>query len=328
MDKTKIREHEGLVSFTETVDGVTVRTDKGNVIEGSILVAGDGVHSEVRKQLAAQIADRDPKTARILSTGFKTRYACLTSMSRNCFADDPKRPLVLDGVLSNAYHQKERIGTLCSNLPARNDEPGQVAWLVYVPLDLLGKEPSAQYPGPRLGQAEIDSVVEKYGHLPMTDTITIKDCYDSRIGADMIAMEENVLPVRWNSGGRVVLLGDAVHKSTANMGMGGNLCVDDVCRLVNGLLPLLERTGSAPSAQELAAMFDDIEVEARSRAQFVHRMSGFLCGFETMSAWYSKPVRWVLPWIPVRWTTKGFVSFHEGAPHLNFLPVPQSEFKA
>lgn len=47
-DKSKIYAQEGLVSFTETDEGVIITTDKGNVFEGSILIGADGVHSETR----------------------------------------------------------------------------------------------------------------------------------------------------------------------------------------------------------------------------------------------------------------------------------------
>lgn len=328
-DKSKIRSREGLVSFTETAAGVTVRTDKDNVYEGSILIGADGVHSEVRKQLAAQVAKQDPKAAHVLATGFKTRYACLTAMSWNYFADDPaRRPLVADGLTNNCYHDKDRIGGISSGgVRAFEGQPGQIMWLVYIPLDLLGKEPCAEYPSPRFGQADVDTFIDKYGHLKFCPDYSFNDCYKTLIGASMICMEENVLPARWNSGGRVMILGDAVHKATANLGMGGNLCIDDVCRLMNGLLPLLERTGDAPSTEELAELFDDCERSGRPRANFVYHASAFFCGFETMTAWYARIVKWIFPLIPSSLKMKVFAIFDGGAPRLDFLSVPPAKFR-
>lgn len=328
-DKTKIRSREGLVSFTETVDGVTVRTDKGNVYEGSILIGADGVHSEVRKQLAAQIETADPGSAHILAKGFKTRYACLTAMSWNHFAGDPKRQLLADGIVNNSYHEKERIGGISSSgVRATGGEPAQLIWSVYIPLDVLGKQPCAEYPSPRFDQSDIDTFMKKYGHLHLCPDYTFSDCYETLIGANIICMEENVLPARWNSGGRVMLLGDAVHKATANLGMGGNLCIDDVCRLTNGLLPLLERANNAPSAQDLTQLFDACESKGRGRAKFVYNASAFFCGFETMNAWYAKLVKWMFPLVPSSFKMKVFAIFDGGAPKLDFLPVPPAVFKA
>lgn len=73
IDKSKVHSREGIVSFTETDHGVTVRTDQGNTYEGSILVGADGVHSETRRQLSLGSKEEDPKRSEILSKGFVTR---------------------------------------------------------------------------------------------------------------------------------------------------------------------------------------------------------------------------------------------------------------
>lgn len=328
-DKSKIRSREGLVSYTETEGGVTVRTDQGNVYEGSILIGADGVHSQVRKEMAGfmEREKHDSNTARVLTSGFKTRYACLTAMSWNHFADDPKRPLLADGIVNNSYHERERIGGISSSgVPSRNGEPGQLVWSAYIPLDVLGKEPCA-YPSPRFTQADIDTFMDKYGYLKFCPDYTFNDAYKTLIGASIICMEENVLPVSWNSGGRVMLLGDAVHKATANLGLGGNLCIDDVCRLTNGLLPLLERTNNAPATQALTELFDKCEKEGRARAKFVYNTSAFFCGFETMSSWYAKALQWIFPLVPSSLKMRVFSTFDSAAPKLDFLPVPEAKFE-
>lgn len=331
-DKSKIRSREGLVSFIETAHGVTVRTDKDNVYEGSILVGADGVHSEVRRQLAAFVEkeQHDAETARVLTSGFKTRYACLTAMSWNRFAGDPERPFLADGLANNSYHARERIGGIsCAAVRARDGEPGQLMWSAYIPLDVLGSAPCG-YPSPRFTQADVDAFLHRYGHLRLCPDYTFADVHESLIGASIICMEENVLPARWSSpGGRVVLLGDAVHKATANLGMGGNLCIDDVCRLVNGLVPLVARAASAggPGTEELSGLFDECERNGRGRAKFVYNASAFFCGFETFNAWYARLVQWVFPWIPSGLKMKVFSIFDSAAPKLDFLPVPQARFR-
>lgn len=54
-DQTKLRAREGIVSYEEGPHGVTVTTDKGNRIEGSILVGADGIHSAIRAMMHPKV---------------------------------------------------------------------------------------------------------------------------------------------------------------------------------------------------------------------------------------------------------------------------------
>lgn len=72
-------------------------------------------------------------------------------------------------------------------------------------------------------EGECEDAIRKYGHLSVGEDYTFNDLYENRITATMIPMEEGVVGAKWNNGGRVVMLGDAVHKvrscpSTARLG--------------------------------------------------------------------------------------------------------------
>lgn len=54
-DQSKLRAREGIIGYEEGPHGVTVTTDKGNRILGSILVGTDGVHSSIRSMLYPKI---------------------------------------------------------------------------------------------------------------------------------------------------------------------------------------------------------------------------------------------------------------------------------
>lgn len=54
-DQSKLRAREGIASYEEGPDGVTVTTDKGNRIQGSLLIGADGVHSSIRSMLYPKI---------------------------------------------------------------------------------------------------------------------------------------------------------------------------------------------------------------------------------------------------------------------------------
>lgn len=56
----------------------------------------------------------------------------------------------------------------------------------------------------------MEAVVSQYRDRKMTGSFTVGDAWDARIQAAMVAQEEGIID-KW-SYGRVVLIGDAVHK--------------------------------------------------------------------------------------------------------------------
>ncbi|ORY59268.1 uncharacterized protein BCR38DRAFT_351835 [Pseudomassariella vexata] len=312
--EARIRTREGVASFTESDHGVTVITDKGNVIEGSILVGADGVHSGVRTHMAELLQDKNPSASKALARGFKARYYVLAGTSYNHFPGNPEVAFLADGKGSNVYDEKEQVGGLTVA-----GVPGKVFWFIYVPM-----ETPSEYPCRKFTQTDIDAVMTKYGHLRATGNCTFKDMFANLDKCVMVPMEEGIIKTSWNSGGRTVLVGDSVHKATSNLGMGGNLCVDDICGLVNGLVPLLERNPS-PSTKELVQVFDQYEKQARPRAHFVRISSSIFADFECMSGWWTKMMKRVFPWIPASVKMRVFSWFDGSAPKLNFLPVKTGE---
>lgn len=86
--------------------------------------------------------------------------------------------------------------------------PGLLFWFMYLPVDQVTHTPhTLQYT-----DKDCEEAIAKYGHLKVAGNYTFQDLYDSRVKATMTAMEEGVIQAKWNSGGRVVLLGDSVHK--------------------------------------------------------------------------------------------------------------------
>lgn len=65
----KIRDHTAVEDFYEDDQGVTVVTDKGEEVRGSILVGADGVHSHVRGLLANYSQNSDAPRAENFRSG-------------------------------------------------------------------------------------------------------------------------------------------------------------------------------------------------------------------------------------------------------------------
>lgn len=218
-----------------------------------------------------------------------------------------------DGMVHNVYY-RDVSGVVASGVE------GLVFWFLYVKEASPSTMPNCPSYSPEDGQATMD----QYGHLKAGPNYTFLDLWEARLKATMVPLEEGVLEGPWNSGGRVVLLGDSVAKATVNPGLNGNTHVEGVCHLVNQLQLLLQQ-GVPPTTTEIQEAFQRYEAIQKSRAQAVVRVSGYITRFEAMETWYWRLARVISPWVPDRLKAKGFLDFVSAAPVLNFLPDPDDK---
>ncbi|OTB00566.1 hypothetical protein M426DRAFT_324228 [Hypoxylon sp. CI-4A] len=311
-DKSRILTNTSITSFSEDEDGITVMTDGGESIRGSILVGTDGVHSKVRDLLAESISEEDPQRYQNLVGGFKSRYRTVFGTSKNGLGKDKSKPLLPNGIIHHAYYRN------LSGLTTAGPN-GVVFWFLFVKEESVSKTPNC----PRYTEADAAATIAKYGHLIASPGYTFRDLWDARIGGGMVPMEEGVIQGPWNNGRRVVLVGDATTKTTVTGGLGGNLAVEGICNLANELVPLVRRT-SAPTTKELAAIFDRYEQVQRPRAEFCLSVSTYITRYESMDSLWLRFMRLLAPWIPLQHKTKAILDYMKPAPFLNFLPDPDS----
>ncbi|KAI2602150.1 FAD/NAD(P)-binding domain-containing protein [Hypoxylon sp. NC1633] len=309
-DKSKIRTHTRVVSFSEDDSGVTVTTDRGESVRGSILIAADGVHSTVRQLIADTISAKGHERYSNLTSGFTSGYRVVFGTSSNSLGKDGTKPALPHGVGYNTYYRNvSGIATAGVN--------DIVFWFLFVKEDTASKAPDC----PRYTDTDAAATIEEYGGLLACPNYTFRDLWETRIKAGMVPMEEGVLQGPWNNGGRVVLVGDAVHKTTVNAGFGGNLAVEGVGNIVNELVPLLQRT-QTPAPEDIVAVFDRYEEKQRPRADLTVKLSNHTTRYESMDTLFLRILRWLSPWIPEWYGVKLILSYLEPAPFLRFLPDP------
>ncbi|KAI0005662.1 FAD/NAD(P)-binding domain-containing protein [Xylariaceae sp. FL0662B] len=320
-DKSRIHANCGVTSFVETADGVEVTTDKGEVIKGDILIGADGIHSTVRRLLADKIESTDAATAREMREGFKATYQCIFCVSRNANVNAEGKPFLPERMVHNVYYHGFS-GVIAAGVP------GLVFWFLFIKSDKVTKTPNT----PRFTEEQTEAAINKYGKYAVGPGYTFKDLWDSRDKAAMAPLEEGVLKTKWNSGGRVVLVGDAVHKATVNPGLGGQVAVEGSVNLVNQIVPLVRKCeadgGRKPTSKELAAGFDEYEKKQRPHANLIVNMSGFLTRYEAMETLWLRILRRTSTWVGDRTKANSFVKYVKEGPWLNFLPNPDDEMKA
>lgn len=140
--------------------------------------------------------------------GFTTKYRCIFATSHNHFVDGPARVFVPESTTQNVYYRG--VGGLASA-----GVPGLLFWFMYLPIVESNDEQDEEVGAASYTytDADCEAALAQHGHRRLGPNYTFRDLYDSRVRPPvMTAMEEGVVRARWNSGGRVVLLGDAVHK--------------------------------------------------------------------------------------------------------------------
>ncbi|KAJ4859820.1 FAD binding domain-containing protein [Trichoderma breve] len=295
-DKSRIRAHTGVASFTETEDGVEVVTDKGETIKGDILLGADGIHSTIRNLMADKIASTDPAASKEMQSGFISNYHCIFATSKNSKESAGGKQFLPERAVHNVYYPGFS-GVIAAGVP----------------------------------EEETEATIAKYGDYAVGPGYTFKDLWESRVRANMLPLEEGVLKPKWNTGGRVALMGDAVHKATINPGLGGNLAIEGVVHLMNELIPLVRRCeadgGRKPTKSEITAALDAYEAKQRPHANTIVTMSGYVTRYEAMETWWLRLLRRVSPWVSDKTKAGGFVGYINEGPWLNFLPNPDEQQK-
>ncbi|KAH7039489.1 hypothetical protein B0J12DRAFT_221975 [Macrophomina phaseolina] len=306
-DKSKVRTKTEIVSYTESEDAITVQTSTGESIQGSILVGCDGIHSQVRSLMAAEVGKVEPELQKEINESFTAEYKCLFGVSKN----DSSQPLMQDGMIHTSYYNYHSSFS-CANVP------GLVFWFFYEKMDKVSRMPNV----PRFTEADAAALVSKYGKTVVGPGYTLQDLWDTRVRATLSPLEEGVSK-KW-SHGRVVLVGDAVHKATVNPGLGANTAYEGIVRLTN-LLHALLASSPAPSTSQLSDIFNTYEQQHRSRAETVTTLSGVVTRYEAQDTWYLKMAsRWVSPYIPDGRKADLYAAFSRAAPWLDFLPDPDA----
>ncbi|KEZ43252.1 hypothetical protein SAPIO_CDS4948 [Scedosporium apiospermum] len=101
---------------------------------------------------------------------------------------------------------------------------------------------------------DVEDFVAKVAEYPVTETLKVKDLFEKRQTAGLSDLGEGIA-MHW-SWGRIVLVGDAIHKFTPNAGLGLNNAIQDIVALTNGLHTAIKAApGGQADNQTLSGVF-------------------------------------------------------------------------
>lgn len=132
---------------------------------------------------------------RLTLIAFTSEYHCIFAVSRN----DPAKQFLPDAMVHNVYY------TGHSAIAAAGVH-GLVFWFLFIKSARTTTTPNC----PRFTDDDAEAAIQKYGSSLVGPGYTVQDLWDARVKSTMVPLEEGVVK-QWTNG-RVVLMGDSVHK--------------------------------------------------------------------------------------------------------------------
>ncbi|KAJ4287846.1 hypothetical protein N0V88_007556 [Collariella sp. IMI 366227] len=312
-DPSKVLVNKDLVDIKHSPDGITAICADGSTYQGDILIGADGVFSKTRAKMW-ELAEPDlPDLIKADKNCLIADYNCLFGIAHNLSS-----PLLTPGDVHTGYNSQRCLLTVVA-------EHGKVFYFAQERLDKTYRLSSI----PRYTAADAQAFIARNSDLimlpdgPRGGGITLADLWDKTVTSRLVAIEEGKFQV-WHWG-RIGCVGDAVHKSTPNLGIGGNGAVESAAVLANEIKKLVnvwKETGKRPDREEVEGMLGEYQRLRRARAEAVVDASGMYARLQNLHGMASKVfVRYALPQLR-EFVPELMGDAMIGAAKLDYLPLP------
>ncbi|OLN95509.1 2-heptyl-3-hydroxy-4(1H)-quinolone synthase 2 [Colletotrichum chlorophyti] len=311
-DKSKVLVSKEVTEIKQNDDSdlaaVRVWTTDGDVYEGDLVVGADGVHSRTRSEIWRMAsASRQDEEVRKEKDRMSAEYACVFGISRGS-----------SGLKAGEQIMRIYNGQTLVVIPSKDDV---VFWFLSRKLDRKYKYSEA----PRFTLDDAAAACLEFADAPLGNDVRFGDIWKIRQTFNMVVLEENLLQT-W-SFGRVVCIGDSIHKMTVNLGQGANCAVEDVAVLTNLLNECLVNTKNAkPSGHELDALLRRFKRIHLPRVTHIYNTSYLIARVHARDGFTRKLIgRYIMPYFGNLFESRPFNMIADAAA-LDFLPLPQSSF--
>ncbi|KAL4746284.1 hypothetical protein BDW72DRAFT_197825 [Aspergillus terricola var. indicus] len=287
----------------------TVTCTDGTKYTADIVVGADGIHSTTRSAMwqaaehSGQKINVSEETSRLTA-----EYRCLFGISSP-----------VPGLEAGSYDvtQAPDVSTLVIT-----GKGGKVYWF------LFGRMPCV-YHGPdqipRFTAQDAELFVSEHLQLPIRPqrTVTLAQIWEARQQAMLTALEE--ADFRHWAAGRLVCIGDSVHKMTPNSGSGGMLAIESAAALANAIHWLARKqlqTRRPATQMEIADALQAFEAGMHARASSTIRSAADVTRLQALRGLKERFLaRFILPYagdFTVNLACESWV----GAARIDYIPVP------
>ncbi|KAL3477319.1 hypothetical protein BJX99DRAFT_269911 [Aspergillus californicus] len=244
-DASRVLVGQTVVSVEQDTAGnsIAVRTKDGSLHRGDLVVGADGVHSRVRAEMwrLAELHQPGLISAREKSS-MKIDYVCIFGISDSVTNLRPGEQVA-------SLH----AGRSFLTFPGKDD---RVFWFFLKKLDRQYSYGSA----PRWSAMDIQRTAERFATDHIWNGIQFGELWKRRQVVGMTNLEENVFST-WHWG-RIVCIGDSMHKMAPNTGQGANCAIEDAAALANLIHTAIKRSDSIrqPDIQSLLPEFNKLRL--------------------------------------------------------------------
>ncbi|KAK0725997.1 hypothetical protein B0H67DRAFT_572071 [Lasiosphaeris hirsuta] len=269
-DKSVVRTSAKIKEINHLADGVEVTLSDGTTERGAMVLGCDGVHSTVRSLMWDQAEATSPGLIPATEkTAFKTYWKCLIGIG-------PPAPS-LGGSDSTMVHN-----TGYSHLVLA--QPHCTFFFVFFLLD----KPFNASDRVHYTDEDAEALAATVANDPLSESLTFGDLWKRRVRGALISLEEGILE-HWHHG-RIALAGDAVHKMTPNIALGGNTAIEDIIS------------------------------ERMARIRWATNTSGLMSRIQAQTTLLHRLGAWLLPRLPDRGAAdKLLADYIRAGPRLGFL---------
>jgi 2-polyprenyl-6-methoxyphenol hydroxylase-like FAD-dependent oxidoreductase len=190
--------NKGLTDFHSKHSGITLNFADGTTEHTDYLIACDGIHSVIRKKL---LPESNPRYA---------GYTCFRAV-----IDNPSSNIDIDET-SETWGKPGRFGIV----PLNNN---RIYWFACI---------NAPTNNIQMRGAKISDLLTYFGkyHFPIPQIV--ENTQDHQLIWSDIS---DIKPIKQFAFGKIVLMGDAAHATTPNMGQGACMAIEDAAVMANCL---------------------------------------------------------------------------------------------
>ncbi|KAF4455187.1 hypothetical protein F53441_2425 [Fusarium austroafricanum] len=301
--KSSILPGNRVESVREVERGVEVRTAKGEVYRGDVLIGADGIWSTVRKEMW-RIGNKKSPGYFPADEWSKVPcyYKCIFGISHPIKALPP----------GGHYVYNRRFSYLVITGPG-----GRVYWF------LFAKLPTPKFGNdiPRFTKVDEEGLAQEHFSDQITPEIPFKTLYEARISSTLTPLHEHAFE-KWHFN-RIMTIGDAAHKFEPLTGHGGNCAIETAASLVNHLFA--EKASHWDHAH-ISAAFKAVQDERYERVRWLIKDANDVQNMQAMAT----PVWAVLaPIMPYFMKLEDLLAMSGskfvGASRLNDIPMPHRD---